>query len=71
MMKRLLTLIFSALTISGFSQILVSYDFTGYNGLVQSIPAGWTITVNDSTPGYTNFLHNFLFMWSFMSVLQI
>ena len=53
MMKRLLTLIFSALTISGFSQILVSYDFTGYNGLVQSIPAGWTITVNDSTPGST------------------
>lgn len=51
MMKRLLTLIFSALTISGFSQILVSYDFTGYNGLVQSIPAGWTITVNDSTSG--------------------
>ncbi len=50
-MKRLLTLIFSALTISGFSQILVSYDFTGYNGLVQSIPAGWTITVNDSTSG--------------------
>jgi hypothetical protein len=51
MIKRLLTLIFVALSIPGFSQILVSYDFTGYNGLVQSIPSGWTISNNDSTSG--------------------
>ncbi|HQX69033.1 MAG: T9SS type A sorting domain-containing protein [Bacteroidia bacterium] len=49
MIKRLLTIAFAVLTTNVFSQVLVSYDFTGYDGLVTSIPAGWTITNNDTT----------------------
>ncbi|HCI58654.1 MAG: T9SS type A sorting domain-containing protein [Bacteroidetes bacterium] len=49
MIKRLLTIAFAVITTNVFSQVLVSYDFTGYNGLPASIPAGWTITVNDTS----------------------
>jgi len=49
MIKRLLLV--SLVTISFLTtkaQILTSYDFTGYNGLVSSVAPGWTISNNDS-----------------------
>lgn len=49
MIKRLLTIAFAVITTNVFSQVLVSYDFTGYDGLVTSIPSGWTITNNDTS----------------------
>ncbi len=49
MIKRLLLV--SLVTISFLTtkaQILTSYDFTGYNGLVSSVAPGWIISNNDS-----------------------
>jgi hypothetical protein len=51
MIKRLLTSICLLFSLNSFSQILVSYDFTGYDGTVPSIAPGWTISNNDNTAG--------------------